>query len=114
MLEEIFGHVGRGVSFAFETTLSGKGYARLIPRWQADGYLVHLVFLSLSSPELAIERVRKRVSEGGHNIAEPVIRRRYVSGLLYFEKLYQPLVNRWSFYDNSFGQPVLMEEGENQ
>lgn len=58
MLTEITEHARRGESFAFETTLSGRGYARLIPAWRADGYLVKLFFLRLASPELAIARVR--------------------------------------------------------
>jgi predicted ABC-type ATPase len=56
----------RGMSFAFEATVSGRGYARLIPGWQMDGYIVKLFFLRLGSPELVIARVRQRVREGGH------------------------------------------------
>lgn len=68
MISEIRHHVGSGESFAFETTLSGRHYARLIPKWQSAGYSVKLFFLKLASPELAIARVRQRVKEGGHNI----------------------------------------------
>lgn len=111
MLEEIFNHARRGESFAFETTLSGRGYARLIPGWQEDGYIVKLFFLRLASPELAIARVRQRVREGGHNISEPVIRRRFTAGLRNFENLYKPAVDEWALYDNSDSEPVLIEEG---
>lgn len=111
MLEEIFNHARRGKSFAFETTLSGRGYARLIPGWQEDGYIVKLFFLRLASPELAIARVRQRVREGGHNIPEPVIRRRFTAGLRNFENLYKPAVGEWALYDNSDSEPVLIEEG---
>jgi len=52
MLELIDGHVARGDSFAFETTLAGKSYARHIPRWQAAGYHVTLLFLALPSGRL--------------------------------------------------------------
>ena len=61
MLSMITDYVGRGDSFAFETTLSGRGYARLIPRWQAQGYRVTLFFLRLPTPETAISRVGRRV-----------------------------------------------------
>lgn len=64
MLEEIHRHAATGKSFAFETTLSGRGYAHLIPAWQAAGYAVHLVFLRLPTAELAIERVAVRVAQG--------------------------------------------------
>lgn len=111
MLEEIHNHVRRGESFAFETTLSGRGYAGLIPGWRKKGYIVKLFFLRLASPELAVARVRQRVREGGHNIPEPVIRRRFASGLRNFENLYKPLVDEWALYDNSGGEPVLIEEG---
>ena len=113
MLEEIYRHVRRGGSFAFETTLSGRGYARMIPSWRVEGYIVKLFFLKLASPELAIARVRQRVREGGHNIPAPVIRRRFVSGLSNFENLYKPLVDEWALYDNSASEPVLIEEGVN-
>jgi predicted ABC-type ATPase len=111
MLEEIHNHVRRGESFAFETTLSGRGYAGLIPGWRARGYIVKLFFLRLASPDLAVARVRQRVREGGHNIPEPVIRRRFVGGLRNFEVMYKPLVDEWALYDNSGGEPVLIEEG---
>ncbi len=113
MLEEIHNHARKGESFAFETTLSGRGYAGLIPGWQADGYIVKLFFLRLVSVELAMARVRQRVREGGHNIPEPVIRRRFESGLRNFENLYKPLVDEWALYDNSTSEPVLMAEGVN-
>ena len=54
MLEEIHAHVRRGESFAFETTLSGKIYARRIPEWRRMGYRVSLIFMRLASVELAL------------------------------------------------------------
>ncbi len=77
MLEMIDACVSRGENFAFETTLSGRGYARMIPRWQAQGYWVKLIFLRLSSPEVAIARVRQRVLEGGHHVPDDIVSRRY-------------------------------------
>jgi predicted ABC-type ATPase len=53
MLEEVKAHARAGDSFAFETTLSGLIYSRLIPRWQRQRYRVKLVYLSLATPELA-------------------------------------------------------------
>ncbi len=113
MLDEIFGHVRRKESFAFETTLSGRSYARMIPDWQANGYLVKLFFLRLASPALAIARVRQRVRAGGHNVPEPTIRRRFSAGLKNLETIYKPLVNEWALYDNSTGTPLLISEGVN-
>ncbi len=111
MLKEIYEYVRKGNSFAFETTLSGRGYVRLIPSWQKDGYKVKLFFLQLVSPELAIARVRQRVKSGGHNIPERIIRRRFTAGLRNFELLYKPKLNEWAVYDNSGPAPLLLEEG---
>ena len=113
MLEEINNHVRRQESFAFETTLSGLMYARLIPTWQAIGYRVKLMYLSLRSPEIAIARVADRVSQGGHSIPEAVIRRRFEAGWRHFNSNYKLLVNAWALYDNSNPKPVLIEEGVN-
>ncbi len=93
--------------------LSGRHYAQLIPQWQAAGYKVKLFFLQLSTPELAIARVRQRVKEGGHNIPEPVIQRRFLAGLDNFEKLYKQLVDEWMLYDNPSSEPILVSEGVN-
>ena len=93
MLEMIDACVRRGESFAFETTLSGRGYARMIPQWQTQGYTVELYFLKLSSPEIAIARVRQRVAMGGHHIPGDAIRRRFHSGLRNLARVYEPLVN---------------------
>lgn len=111
MLEEIHQYSRKKVSFAFETTLSGRSYAGYIPKWQRNGYLVKLFFLKLASPELAIARVSQRVREGGHAIPEHIIQRRFFAGFHNFENLYKPLVNEWALYDNSSTEPVLVEEG---
>ena len=110
MLKEIHEHVRRGESFAFETTLSGRGYARWIPRWQKQGYRVKLFFLRLPTPEMAIARVRQRVVEGGHDVPESVIRRRFYAGWRNFEAIYRDLVDEWTVYDNSGDIPVLLAE----
>ena len=111
MLEEIHSQARMENSFSFETTLSGRGYTRLIPIWRPAGYLVKLFFLQLVSPELAIARVQQRVRSGGHNVPESVIRRRFASGLRNLETLYKPIVDKWAIYDNSGPTPQLIEEG---
>jgi len=113
MLEEIYDHVCRHESFAFETTLSGRGYARHIPVWRKDGFTVKLFFLRLALPELACARVAQRVKAGGHNVPEATIRRRFAAGLRNFEEIYKPIVNEWAQYENSYATPILIEEGEN-
>lgn len=111
MLSEIQRRVRKGESFAFETTLSGQLYARLIPRWQADGYRVRLIFLNLPNPQLAIARVAARVAQGGHNVASAIIRRRFDFGLRNFQEIYKDLVDEWWWYDNSSNTPRLISTG---
>ena len=113
MLEEIHRHVEQGASFGFETTLSGRGFARWIPQWRRRGYRVELFFLSLPSIEAAIQRVAERVSHGGHNIPEATIRRRFDAGIKNLRELYAPLVDSWGLYDNAGDAPVLIDWGEN-
>lgn len=93
MLEEIAGCVRRGESFAFETTLAGLSYLGHIRNWRAHGYHVSLFFLSLPDVEIAIARVAERVRQGGHNIPEKAIRRRFAAGLRNFEQAYKRAVN---------------------
>jgi predicted ABC-type ATPase len=113
MLEEIANCVRLGESFAFETTLSGLGYRRHIDQWRALGYRVNLYFLALPEAEAAIRRVAERVRQGGHNIPESVIRRRFAAGLHNFNHHYMARVDAWALYDNSGPEPVLLEWGEN-
>ena len=101
-------------SFAIETTLSGRGYAGHIRQLKNAGYRFELFFLWLPSEELAVARVAQRVALGGHNIPEPVIRRRYRSGLQNFFNLYHPLADSWRFYDNSSARPRLIAKGADE
>ena len=99
-------------TFAFETTLAAKHYARWIERLRNGGYAFQLMFLWLQSPELAVQRVRERVRAGGHHVPEQVIRRRYAAGLRNFAKLYRPLADTWAVYDNShLPNPMMIAQG---
>ncbi len=113
MLEEIDHCAKRGESFAFETTLSGSGYLRRITHWRALNYRVSLFFLSLPNAETAIARVAERVRQGGHDIPEVVIRRRFAAGLKNFHNHYRAAVDDWALYDNSGSTPMMLEWGEN-
>jgi predicted ABC-type ATPase len=112
MIQEIARCVARRESFAFETTLAGQIYLRHIKDWQAMGYHVSLFYLRLPTPEMAIARVAERVRQGGHDIPEAVIRRRFTAGLRNFEAHYRAAVNAWAVYDNSGDEPVAIEWGE--
>ncbi len=113
MLEEVAHSVQRGESFAIETTLSGLGYLRHIADWRARGYCVTLFFLSLPDAQAAINRVAERVRQGGHNIPESVIRRRFAAGLHNFQHHYRQAVDGWTLFDNAGDAPVMLDWGEN-
>ena len=114
MLEEMADCAKRGQNFAFETTLAGLSYLRHIRRWQAEGYHVSLLFLRLPDAETAIARVVERVRQGGHNVPEVVIRRRFAAGLRNLENVYKPQVDAWAVYDNVGEEPKLLEWSENR
>ncbi len=111
MLEMIDDYVRQGESFAFEITLSGRGFARMIPQWQQQGYWVKLHFLRLPSADVAVDRVAHRVRRGGHHVPEEEIRRRFDSGLRNFELIYKDLVDEWALHDATKFPPILLEEG---
>jgi predicted ABC-type ATPase len=113
MLEEMAEHTARGSSFAFETTLAGRVYVRMIRDWRKQGYQVKLFFLSLANPEEAIARIAARVAQGGHHVPDDVVRRRFVTGLQNFQTMYRFEVNSWRWYDNSGDTPIVIDEGEN-
>lgn len=112
MLDMIRRYVDVGRSFALEMTLSGRSYASMIPRWQAQGYRVALHFLTLPSPEVAIIRVGQRVRHGGHNIPEGVIRRRFDAGRRNFDAIYKNLVDEWVLYDSTTASPTLIARSD--
>lgn len=113
MLERINQLLTANSDFAFETTLATKSYKNLVSKAQNGGYQVTLLFFWLNSEELAVKRVETRVKEGGHNIPEVVIRRRYNNGLRNFFSIFKLLVDDWMFIDNS-GEPYqVIAEGTN-
>jgi predicted ABC-type ATPase len=103
MLTRIGDCVDARTNLLFETTLATLTYVKKIPSWQKEGYAVGLVYLRLPSVELSIERVRRRVVEGGHGLPEETIRRRFPKSLNYFERLYKPLVDEWYIWDSLEG-----------
>ena len=113
MLERVRQMVAKREEFAVETTLAGRAYLRMIREWKELGYQVELMFLQLPSAELAVERVRQRVAQGGHNIPERDIRRRFERGIANFNQLYRSAVDAWQVFDASQWPPVLIDNGVN-
>jgi predicted ABC-type ATPase len=112
MLNRIDELIAQNQDFAFETTLASRSFASLSKSAKRKGYQVCLTFFWLDSVELAIERVKQRVLEGGHNIPTDTIIRRYSAGLKNFFTLYKEIVDYWLFIDNSRTESELIAEGK--
>jgi len=113
MLNKIYDLLENGKTFALETTLSTNSYVSFIEKAKQKGYKIILLFLRLSSEELAIKRVETRVIEGGHDIPIKVIRRRYQNGLKNLFRKYIHIVDKWFLVDNSENQFRFIAEGSN-
>jgi predicted ABC-type ATPase len=104
MLKQIDALVDARASFMFETTLASLTYARKISAWRQRGYRAALIYLRLPTAEMSIERVRRRVAQGGHDIPKAVIRQRFARSSDYFEKHYKSIVDEWYVWDSLEGE----------
>jgi predicted ABC-type ATPase len=111
MLSRIHELMEAEVDFAFETTLATRSYVPLVKAAQQVGYKVTLLFIWLDSPQTAIQRVADRVAEGGHNIPESVIVRRYHRGVFNLVNLYMPICDSWIVVNNKDVVPELIAKG---
>ncbi len=109
MLDRIETLMSHRQSFAIETTLATRSYKNLVLKAKEKGYNVSLLFFWLVSPEVACERVAKRVSEGGHNIPTETINRRYKLGLENLFNIFMPIVDEWALYDNNLSTNLIAD-----
>ncbi|WP_369014177.1 zeta toxin family protein [Flavobacterium anhuiense] len=110
MLNRINELLDGNITFAFETTLATKSYKSKIIQAKKEKYNTTLLFFWLETVDLAIERVKTRVLEGGHNIEIDVIKRRYLNGIKNLFEIYLEIVDEVLIFDNSFGIPELIAE----
>ncbi|OWK97401.1 zeta toxin [Kaistella haifensis DSM 19056] len=110
MLKRIDELFSENENFAFETTLATKSYKEKILKDQENAYFVTLLFFWLKNTELAKERVKTRVLEGGHHIPDDIIERRYYNGILNLFNIYLPIVDQLLIFDNSEGKHKLIAE----
>jgi predicted ABC-type ATPase len=108
MLEEIGLFMKQGTDFGFETTLAGRGHLNLVRQLKGLGYGVHIFYLWVPSVELALLRIHERVSLGGHDVPEAVVRRRFVRSLRNFFMHYRSLTDSWVLYDNTEAIPQII------
>lgn len=111
MLERIHDLRARRESFGFETTLATRSYVPFLRDARASGYVVELVYIWLSSVELALSRVRGRVAQGGHDVPAAIVERRYYRGLRNLIEMYLPLCDLWTVADNSADELVTVARG---
>ncbi|HEY3245411.1 MAG TPA: zeta toxin family protein [Phycisphaerae bacterium] len=111
MLQRIRSLAERRESFAFETTLGSRTFARFLAEQIESGYFVHIIYVWLRSSALAISRVAERVRRGGHSVPDDVVARRFERGLRNFFEIYMPLASQWTLCDNSGRELVLIAQG---
>ncbi len=109
-LREIYANIDKRVDFAFETTLAGRSHISLIKKLRQDGWRIVLFFLWIPDVVFSKSRVRERVAQGGHDIPEDTIERRYPRVMYNFIKVYASLCDKVVCYDNSGFQPILAYE----
>ena len=112
LLEQIRLLASKRSDFGFETTLSGVTYVSFLQRLKTQGYRIQLFFLWIPTVEMALARIADRVQRGGHEIPEPVVRRRFHKGISHLLGLYRPLVDTWALFDNSGPTPRLIAREE--
>jgi predicted ABC-type ATPase len=100
--------VSQKVSFAFESTLSGRTYAAMLTHAKTQGYRVHLTYLHLTTVQISIRRVRERVKKGGHDVPVPDLKRRFLPSLHNFFDLYLPLADEAILYNSTLKTPKLV------
>lgn len=115
MIDRISELIKKGNTFAFETTLATKSFKEKIIKAKSLNYNVILVYFWLENVNLAIERVKLRVSEGGHNIPEDVIVRRYYRGINNLFDIYLDIVDEYILVDNTENKiEVIVERRQNK
>ncbi len=109
-LNEIEKCIDARSDFAFETTLSGRAYLRLIDRLKAESWQINLFYLALPNVEISINRVTERVNKGGHNIPTKDIMRRFPRSLNLLLNNYSYIVDQCTCYMNDKNKPNLVFE----
>ena len=115
MLSEIRRAASQRADFGFETTLAGRGYLEMFRSLRHFGYELHAFFLWVTNVEVTLNRIKARVSAGGHDVPEAIVRRRFKRSTRNFILDYRPLSNSWILFDNSGAAPemvALRESGE--
>ncbi|MCK4887669.1 MAG: hypothetical protein KAS96_09795 [Planctomycetes bacterium] len=113
-LNEIHNNINKRVDFAFETTLAGRSHINLLKKLKQKNWQIVLFFLWIPDADFSKDRVRQRVKEGGHDIGDDVIYRRYPRIMYNLIDIYMSLCDKVLCYDNSNPEPVLIFDQDEQ
>lgn len=113
-LGEIEACITQREDFAFETTLAGRSYLKLVRRLQTAGWRVELIYLGLPSMEMSKLRVAERVAHGGHNIPVADIERRFARSLGNLLYSFSTQVDACRCFMNSDASPELVFEQQGE
>ncbi|MGE0282107.1 MAG: AAA family ATPase [Rhizobiaceae bacterium] len=97
-------------SVTLENTLAGLTHLRTIDLAHKNGWLVHLLYFAVRAVDVSLARIARRVSEGGHDVPETDVRRRFERSIANFDA-YAAKTDLWRVFDNNAHQPVAIAEG---
>lgn len=102
-----------GENVIVESTLSGRSLAKHIERYKAAGYEVQVIFISLPNDLVSADRVKIRVTKGGHNVPDEDIKRRFLKTHRNFWHLYRFMADEWFVFVNKENGHELLAAGVN-
>jgi predicted ABC-type ATPase len=109
-LSRIRSFVSDQQSFTLETTLAGRTHLRTLDQARMAGFEIRLLYFMVPTPDICLARVARRVVEGGHDVPEVDVRRRFARSIANFPD-YICSVDRWQVLDNSRFNPSTAAEG---
>jgi predicted ABC-type ATPase len=101
------------VTFAMETTLSGRTHGELLEEAARAGLATAMLYFSARDPAVCLERISRRVAEGGHDVPEPIVRRRFARSLANLP-VHTRRCDLWRLYEASGPRPALAAEGHRE
>lgn len=114
VLQQIYENSLSGRSFSIETTLSGRTYFNVFSDLKARGYQLHMFYLWIPTPDMALRRIKQRVENGGHNVPSNDVLRRFDRTLSNLFGIYLPIIDSLKFLDNSQETPILVFDESNR
>jgi predicted ABC-type ATPase len=114
LIQRIDELIAQKATFAVESTISGVMLRNKIIEAKNQGYIIALLYFWLQNLNLAKQRVKTRVQEGGHSVDDTVIERRYVRGIKNLFEVFLPIADVAMLFDNSELKADLIAEKTNK